>query len=264
MVEKQKPVEEIVADRVIANTMAWGHDYIKDNRNMRVLVPSDFGIQSRLNFVVNNKSGKQIVHIFDADNRQQINLGLQSLNNVVFNLEAREIVKEGESGLSIVQNLEEGALLIEYGIGGEEIIEILNKIENKAKEMELFNEIGTRKRPENISLIAENKMEVSKVFSKEGLIYPLLGKDPEEIRQKFDKPEDLILRQDPYTGKDFGFINKKDLDYFEKHDKIVNDVLIEMEISINDLMALLEKDEKLAILIAQEIKREVDKRMEEN
>lgn len=261
----KQPVEEIVADRIIANTMAWGHDYVSEkNRNMRVLSPGDFGIKSRLNFIVNNNPEKQMVHVFDAEEAKEVFLSFNGVEgNVVFNLEERKVIKESASGLSVLQTLEEGTLLIEYGIGGGELIDVLNQIEDKARTSGLYDEMGNRKRPENMSLAVEKKINVDKAFSHQGTIYPLFGQDPDELKQMFDNPDELILRQDPYTGNDFGFIRKKDLDYFEKHDKIINDVFIEMGITFEELILLLEKDEQLGILVSQEIKKEVDKRMKE-
>lgn len=166
------------------------------------------------------------------------------------------------SGLFSVKNLEEGMFIIDKGITPQDLAETVDEINKKAREKGLFyNSSQTTRKPlPETNYIQPEKFKVEEVFSVKGSLFPVFSpQNYEEIIDMFDKPDEIITVINPYSGQIMGLGHVKDKEYFERRTELVNNILLEYGLTLDELLAGLEKSPKIFSPIMQKIRRESEK-----
>ena len=84
---------------------------------------------------------------------------------------------------------------------------------------------------------------------------------PEKVLQEFDDPESLIMRKDPYSGMVIGLVHKRDLEYFEMRDKILNEILLERNLTVKGIIEGMASDPNFFAPLIMALREEITRRI---
>jgi len=181
-------------------------------------------------------------------------------NDTMIPLKARVAQEQTPGGISYPVQKQQGLLVVDKEFSIEDVLSIIGIIDNVARRRGLFGSNGERiSHPELIKL-KKDKYKVSEVFKDQGARMPVLpGMSVFEAINEFDKPNELIVRTDPWGGENAYLVKKKDISYLDQYDQTLNDILIERGLTMGELHQGLEVDMKtfapLAIAIGEEVKK---------
>lgn len=267
--KREKDVEKLfkhVIDDLREIAIKWGYRYVDDDR-MAIFLSKDFGSDFEITIVADLRQKKQTIIVRKGSERTGTHklLGGGELleGEVVLFLEAKQEEKVSPGGLPYIEEKEEGVLIWDKRISMEDAIYVIVQIDSKAKEKGLLDKkTGKRLELSEPIYIAQEKYRVEEVFSGQGTLYPIMSeRKPEKVLQEFDDPESLITRHNPYDGTVIGLIHKRDLEYFEMRDEVLNEILIERNLTVKDMIEGLSMDPGFFTPLLLALREEIDKRM---
>jgi hypothetical protein len=161
--------------------------------------------------------------------------------------------------------LENGFILKEQDIDIADIfINTYSEIYQKANEDGMFDQDNNLLKREEFRYLVLEKYKVDEFFKKRGGLRPLgPGGELEKVTEEFSDPENLIKVKDPFSGEIVGVAHKRDDEYFKVRETILTDVLIEKNTNIIDLLAVVEKEPTVFGPLLMNIKKEVDRRVDQ-
>jgi len=255
------------SDELSDITRKWGFRYSFQKygfEHMCIFQTSAWGIEPELTITSDIRPDRQAVFVDKGTNACgfQVFGGSGDQKSVIFLLPARQFEDISPTGLPVIRNLQEGQFIIERNILPSDLVTAITKIDEKAAQKDLVIEKGSkiRKPLDEFLYIQPDKFHVDEVFAKKGSLYPVLpGQDIEEIREMFDHPDNLLTISDPYSGRVMGFGHVRDSEYFDKSSKVINDVLIEYDLTMEEFLTVLGKSPRILTPIIEKIKREQKK-----
>ncbi len=237
----------------------WGARFQRDE-NIAVLQTKDWGVEPSITIEADIRQNKQTVVVMKGDRKG----GYISFEGGNFRipLKGRQIFEELPCGLLKAINKEEGFLIWDKNLDLSEAMFAFDNIHEEAKKRDLYDpQTKTRKPLPETPYLMEMKFKVEDIFSEKGNLFFIGIEDPEKLLQKFDHPEELVLRYEPYGGLPMGFVHKRDVDYIDLKEKVANEVLIERNINPLDLVRNSILNPESGASLIEEIKTEIDKRM---
>jgi len=227
----------------------------------------DFGLDFEMTIVADPRRKKQSVIVRKGSERTGVHElfgGGELLKGEEFMvLEAKQEEKVSPKGLPYIEETEEGVLIWDKRLSMEDAVFAIVQIDKKAKEEGLLDrKTGARLDLPEPVYAAQEKYKVEEVFSEQGALYPIMtGQGVERVIQEFDDPASLIMRKDPYSGEVIGLAHKRDLEYFETRDKVLNELLIERNLTVKDIIEGMVIDPGIFTPILMALREEITKRM---
>jgi tetratricopeptide (TPR) repeat protein len=215
----------------------WGARYAQ-LEHMAVFRSKLWGIEPPITIVANAKPEEQRVLVRKKDQEGLGFVNLSSPDILMLPLPGGQFVEKTPSGLDKVVRKEAGFIEWDMNLTIQEAVEFLSKIDEEAEKRGLYDPDKKQRKslPEPVYILMP-KLKVEEVFSELGTANPLFSQDPQELLRQFDHPEELVIRHDPYTGEPIAIVHKRDIEYLDKREQIVNEVLLEHNITFAELMA---------------------------
>ena len=266
--EGKKPEEELAKGFLIGLgrefadiAIKWGARYV-DMDYLAVFKSKDWGIEPALIIEADARPDRQSVFVRKTEKDIRF-VKFPRPDEFVVPLAGGSFVETTPSGLQKVVQKEEGFIAWDQDLPFDEALFVFEKIHLEAEKKSLFDP-ETRERkplPEPV-YIPQEKFKVGEMFAEKGGLYPLFGMRPEDALSQFDHPEELVVRHEPYTGEVSGLVHKRDLEYLDLREKIVNEIFLEKGITYAELIESLTLHPEVVEPIFKEIQDEAKKRME--
>ncbi len=263
MNNKEEKIKDLFARLTIDMVKKWGDRYINDN-SMATISTKEFGARNDYAISVDIRPNQQKIIIQKGDKRTRT-LDDVFGNYITIMLQEKNVVEKSKLGLSYVNHLENGFILIEQGIDIADIfINTYSEIYQKANQDGMIDQDNNLLKREEFRYLVLEKYKVDEFFKKRGSLIPLgPGWKLEKVTEEFSDPENLIKVKDPFSGEIVGVAHKRDDKYFKVRETILTDVLIEKNTNIIDLLAFVEKEPTIFGPLLMNIKKEVDRRVDQ-
>lgn len=241
-------------------TIKWGSRYAQ-MEHIAVFRSKLWGIEPHITIIANAREEQQSVLIRKKDQEGVGAYKVRGAETLKLPLPAGQAIVKTPSGLETAVRKEAGLIEWDINLTIQEAVELLINIDNEAEKRGLFDPDKKQRKPLSEPVyIPMPKLKVEEFFSEIGATYLSIDQEPEKLLEQFDHPKELVIWHSTYTGEPVGLIHKRDVDYLEKREQIINDVLIERGLTMADLHQVLRSGFEVLGPIAKGAAEEVRKR----
>ena len=239
----------------------WGNRHIK-REDLFDLNPDDFGVKSEIDVrVITDPKNLRLIVKKGKDSILQVAIPPFTRGDLVtFALEERHVIEETALGIAYPITLPEILVIYDSELSLEEVFNFLGEMVAAGDTKGLVDKGGKFKENPDRKFFVPTKLKVDEVFKDDGSYFTIPPDvDISETFEEFDKPEELVVMENPYTGTPDLITHQKWVEYHELKYKVANDVFLEMGINPLDLAGAAVGDantfQPLIVRVREEIAR---------
>lgn len=263
--EKIAAVGETMLRDLHDMALKWGNVHVQ-REDLFILNPQDFGVKSEI-FVEAKAKPEDLRLIVSRGEERFLKVSLPPFSKgrfEVFFLKGRQIIEETPLGISYPRTLPEIAVTYDTELALEEVFDLMIAMMVVGSEKGLVEKGGVRRENPDRKYFVPTKLKIEEVFKEEGSCVALLPDiEISDTLEQFDRPEELVVIENPYTGNPDVITHRKWLEYHELRFKIINEVFLEMGLNPLDLVGAAVEDPRVFEPLISKLREEIDRRMKE-
>lgn len=234
------------------------------------LYSKDFGVDYEFTILTSPRAGKFNIEVTEGTLKKPTTNMFKMAMSGLFHIEKLDpitVTDKSAEGVETTIAYEPGALLWDRKISAKKFYKGIDEIHQAAEKRGLYDsETGIRKKDEKKKPVPLPKISVKEAFKEKGTVNPVfLGQKPEDILALYDKPEQLVVKENPFFPGHFVIAHKKDIEYLDTRAAVTMGILEDKGYSAENILKKLESlSAPETVNLFNEVNQEIERRMKKD